>query len=157
MKDKHIQYLQAAIEIAKEGIESGGGPFGAVVVRGGQVIGSSHNMVALHSDPTAHAEIEAIRQACRALQSPHLEGAVLYSSTEPCPMCLAAAYWAHLDKLYYASSRKDAKRGGFDDAFIYEELERPEATRRLKTKHIPSDDACAVFDLWLAKADRTEY
>jgi guanine deaminase len=152
------KHLQDAIDLARIHMQDGaGGPFGAVIVKNGQVLAEGWNQVTSGNDPTAHAEIVAIRRATAALGTFSLEGATIYASCEPCPMCLGAVYWAHLDLLVYAGTKRDAAAAGFDDAFIYEELERPESMRRLTTVHSPSAEMDAVFAAWLAKADRKPY
>jgi tRNA(Arg) A34 adenosine deaminase TadA len=134
-----------------------GGPFGAVVARNGVIVARGWNAVTTALDPTAHAEVVAIRRACRALATFHMEGCVLYSSCEPCPMCLAAAYWARVDRLVYAATRDDAARAGFDDAFIYDQVPLAPETRSLRTDHLLGPEAIVVFDEWLAKPDRVPY
>lgn len=150
--------MRQAIEIALDGVRAGrGGPFGALVVRAGRVIGIGCNQVVGDSDPTAHAEVVAIRRACAALASFRLEGCELYTTCEPCPMCLGAIYWSRIERVIYACDRADAARAGFDDAFFYEELERPLGERKLPFEQILRDDAWAAFQAWLAKPDRTLY
>lgn len=134
-----------------------GGPFGAVVVLGGEVIGRGHNRVTSANDPTAHAEVEAIRDACRRMGQFHLPGAVLYSSCEPCPMCLSAAYWANLSAVYYASTRDDAAAIGFNDKFIYDEIPLPPENRSIRFVNLQSTHAKKLFDSWREKSDRTDY
>jgi tRNA(Arg) A34 adenosine deaminase TadA len=150
--------LREAIRLARTRMHEGrGGPFGAVVAREGVIVARGWNAVTSTSDPTAHAEIVAIRRACRKLGSFHLEGHVLYTSCEPCPMCLAAAYWARLDRLVYAATRDDAARAGFDDAFIYDQVPLPPGARSLRMEHLLRSEATVVFDEWLAKPDRVPY
>jgi tRNA(Arg) A34 adenosine deaminase TadA len=150
--------MAQAIQLALEGVRAGeGGPFAALVVRDGKVIASGCNQVTSRNDPTAHAEIVAIRAACAAMQSFSLAGCELYTTCEPCPMCLAAAYWARVQKIVYACDRADAARAGFDDATIYEEFEKPSAERRLALTQLARDDALTVFQAWLDKADRKPY
>jgi tRNA(Arg) A34 adenosine deaminase TadA len=134
-----------------------GGPFGAVVVKDGQIIGEGWNRVTSSCDPTAHAEVAAIREACRELGSFSLAGCVIYSSCEPCPMCLAAIYWARLDRLIYAASRTDAAAGGFDDAFIYDQIPLAPEARNLQSEQILQSEAQNVFRKWSDKSDRTMY
>jgi guanine deaminase len=152
-------YLVLAVEAGREGMEARlGGPFGAVVVApDGSVAGKGCNRVTSSNDPTAHAEITAIRAACATLGSFLLEGCTLYTSCEPCPMCLAAAYWAHVDAIVYGASRADAAAAGFDDAFIYDEIGRPLAERRIPMHRIPGESAVALFDEWRTMSDRTAY
>jgi len=150
--------LREAIRVARVRMLQGrGGPFGAVVARDGVIVARGWNAVTSGNDPTAHAEVVAIRRACRALGSFSLGGCVLYASCEPCPMCLAAAYWARVDRLVYAGTRDDAARAGFDDAFIYDQVPLPAAERSLPTTQLLGAEAVAVFDAWLAKPDRVPY
>ena len=152
-------YLELAIEAGRRGMRARhGGPFGAVVITpDGSVAGEGCNRVTSTNDPTAHAEVVAIRAACAALGSFLLEGCTLYTSCEPCPMCLAAAYWAHVDAIVYGASRADAADAGFDDAFIYEEIGRPLQTRRIPMRRMSDGPAAALFDEWRAMTDRTPY
>ena len=150
--------MRQAIEIALEGVHAGhGGPFGALVVRAGRVIGSGCNRVLRDNDPTAHAEVVAIRRACAALESFRLEGCELYTTCEPCPMCLGAIYWSRIERVVYACDRSDAARAGFDDAFFYAELERPIDARKLRFEQVMRDEALSTFRAWLAKSDRAPY
>src|SRR5690242_18008414 len=130
------QFMRRAIALALENIQAGGGPFGCVIVRDGRIIAEGANRVTASKDPTAHAEIVAIREACRALKSFQLDGCDLYTSCEPCPMCLGAIYWARLSRVLYAASAADASSAGFDDGFIYEELKRPKSDRRIPTAQL---------------------
>lgn len=150
-------FMREAIALAERSVAGGGGPFGAVVVRDGRIIGRGHNRVTLDNDPTAHAEIVAIRDACRATGNFSLAGSELYVSCEPCPMCLSAAYWARLERIFYAATTADAAGGGFDDAAIYAEVCAPAAQRRIATVQLLRDEAAGVFAAWLAKGDRTDY
>ena len=135
-----------------------GGPFGAVIVDGaGAVVAEGWNEVTSRNDPTAHAEVVAIRRACEALGRFDLSGLTLYSSCEPCPMCLAATYWARLSRLVFANTRGEAAAIGFDDAAIYEEVPKPIEQRSLPTEHLPDDEARGVFDLWVRKTDKISY
>ena len=152
------QFMRQAIQLAIDNIKNSGGPFGAVIVKDGKVIATGVNRVTANNDPTAHAEITAIRQACEKLGTFSLEGCDIYSSCEPCPMCLGAIYWAHLDHLYFGANKHDAAAAGFDDQFIYEELERPSTTRRLKTVSLlEEEEAKAPFTLWAQHEERVEY
>jgi len=152
------RFLREAIRVARTRMLSGrAGPFGAVIVRDGVIVARGWNAVTSTSDPTAHAEVVAIRRACRKLATFSLVGCVLYSSCEPCPMCLAAAYWARLDRLVHAASREDAARAGFDDAFIYDQVPLPAAERSLPTTQLLRSEAAGVFEAWLAKPDRVPY
>ena len=150
--------MRRAIGLARDGMCSGfGGPFGAVVTSGDDIVGEGCNRVTSTSDPTAHAEIVAIRDACRHLGTFTLAGCTLYTSCEPCPMCLAAAYWARLDRIVYGADREDAARTGFDDALLYEELMLPISRRTVPTDRVLAVDAAGLFDEWLAKGDRVPY
>jgi len=149
--------MREAIRLANESVERGGGPFGAVVVKDGKVVSGSSNSVTLDNDPTAHAEVNAIRQACRLLGTFDLSGCVIYTSCEPCPMCLGAIYWAHIDRIYYANTRKDANAIGFADDFIYDELGRPLPERTLPIRPLLRDEGLHTFRLWQQKEDKTAY
>lgn len=150
-------FLARAIELAEANVARGGGPFGAVVVKDGQVIAEGANRVTSDHDPTAHAEIVAIREACRKLATHQLRGCDIYASCEPCPMCLGAIYWARPDQLVFAADRAMAAAAGFDDAFIYDEVPRPPEARSLPTRHQPHPSSMRPFQAWAALADRTEY
>ncbi len=149
--------MRRAIELALESVRAGGGPFGAVVVRDGRVVGRGTNQVTQLGDPTAHAEIAAIRDACRALGTFELSGCTLYTSCEPCPMCLGAVYWSRLERVCYGSQREDAARVGFDDALIYEELARAPERRRVTMTQLLRDEALRAFVEWDASPDRVPY
>jgi tRNA(Arg) A34 adenosine deaminase TadA len=152
------RFLREAIRLSRLRMRQGrGGPFGAVVARGGVIVARGWNAVTSSIDPTAHAEVVAIRRACRKLGSFSLAGCVLYASCEPCPMCLAAAYWARVDRLVYAATRDDAARAGFDDDLIYREVPLAPEVRSLPTKRLLRAEAAAVFEEWLAKPDRIPY
>ncbi|MBN2704314.1 MAG: nucleoside deaminase [Pontiellaceae bacterium] len=152
------KFLREAIRLSREKMEAGeGGPFGAVVVKDQIIIGRGWNRVTSANDPTAHAEVEAIRNACTALESFSLEGCELYASCEPCPMCLSAIYWARIDALYFAATRNDASDAGFDDARLYEEIPKPWNARTLLTETDLRPEAQRVFDAWKQKGDRTPY
>ena len=132
----HARFLEQALQLAMSNIEQlNGGPFGALIVRGDEVIADGMNLVTSSNDPTAHAEIVAIRAACRKLHSFELRGCVLYASCEPCPMCLATAYWSRVDAIFYAATKEDAARAGFDDSFIYSEITRPPAARAIPARN----------------------
>ena len=153
-----IDYIRAAIDLAREGMEHGdGGPFGCVIVKNGVIIGRGNNRVTGSNDPTAHAEVVAIREACRQLGSFQLDGCVLYTSCEPCPMCLGAIYWARPDRVVFAGTRVDAADAGFDDQLIYDELPLPYSERRIHTEHLLREEAQAVFEAWKAKEDKVRY
>jgi guanine deaminase len=150
-------FLREAVQLAAESVGAGGGPFGALVVRAGEIVGRGRNLVTESRDPTAHAEVVAIRDACRNLESHQLEGCVLYSSSEPCPMCLGAIYWARPDAVYFANERDEAAAAGFDDAFIYGEFELLPGDRRIRMHRVEVEGAGEPFRLWKANADRVEY
>ena len=151
-------FLREAIDLAAENVRAGrGGPFAALVVRGGEAIARGTNRVTTQHDPTAHAEIEAIRAACAALGDFRLHGCVLYASCEPCPMCLGAIYWARLDRVVYAGTREDAAAAGFDDALIYEELTRPPEARHIPMTSLLRDEGRRPFRAWERAEDRTAY
>jgi len=153
------RFLREAIALARAGMDrNDGGPFGCVIVKGGEVIGRGNNRVTSTNDPTAHAEVVAIREACQAIESFQLIGCTLYTSCEPCPMCLGAIYWARPDRIVFAATRTDAAEAGFDDQLIYDELPLPPAQRRIRTvSEVLRDEAQAVFVLWKAKADKAAY
>lgn len=152
------RFLARAVALSREHMEAGaGGPFGAVIVRDGTILAEGWNEVTSTSDPTAHAEVVAIRRACREVGDFSLKGATLYTSCEPCPMCLAAAYWARVERIVYANTRDAAASIGFDDAFLYDEIPKEPAARTLPMLHLPDEEASAVFADWLAKADRVPY
>lgn len=154
----HEELMRHAISLSREKMLAGaGGPFAAIVVMDGSVIGEGWNRVTSDNDPTAHAEIVAIRAACEALGSFSLDGAILYTTCEPCPMCLAAVYWARIDALYYANTTEDADRIGFDDLYIHGEMARPAEERAIPATRMLRDEALAVFGEWKAKADRVDY
>jgi tRNA(Arg) A34 adenosine deaminase TadA len=152
------EFLRRAIELATHNVVSGaGGPFAALIVRDGQIVGEGVNTVTATHDPTAHGEVNAIRAACRALGTFTLAGCDLYTSCEPCPMCLAASYWARVRAVYYGASAADAARAGFDDAFLYDELRKNQAARTLPSMQLLGDEAWASFAAWIASASKVEY
>jgi tRNA(Arg) A34 adenosine deaminase TadA len=152
------EFLRRAIALATENVRSGsGGPFAAVIVRGGRIVGEGVNTVTATHDPTAHGEVNAIRAACKALATFTLEGCELYTSCQPCPMCLAASYWARLDVIYYGASDTDAARAGFDDAFLYAEFHKDQAGRALSAVQMLADEAWASFAAWLEAPNKTPY
>ena len=154
----HDKFMRMAIELAESNVVQGqGGPFGAVIVKDGMVVARSANRVVPQNDPTAHAEISAIRLACQELGTFNLEGCVIYTSCEPCPMCLGAIYWARIDYIYYANTKADAAAIGFDDQFIYQELELPITERKLPIIQLLRDEALQVFKLWEASEKKMEY
>ncbi len=151
-------FMQEAIQRAVENVRSGrGGPFGAIVVKDGRVIATGTNLVTAANDPTAHAEVNAIREACRAMDAFQLTGCEIYTSCEPCPMCLGAIYWARLDRVYFAATAKDAAEAGFDDSFIYEELKRPHRERRIPFEPMMREAGIEPFREWTQKNDRVQY
>jgi guanine deaminase len=152
------EFLRRAIALATQNVATGiGGPFGAVIVRDGKIIGEGANSVTVSNDPTAHGEVNAIRAAAKALGTFTLSGCDLYTSCEPCPMCLAAAYWARLDAVYYGASAADAARAGFDDAFLYAELRKDTSQRKLRSTQLLGDEAWASFAAWIASPNKIEY
>jgi tRNA(Arg) A34 adenosine deaminase TadA len=152
------QFLRRAVALSRERMEANlGGPFGAVIVKDGKIIAEGWNEVTSALDPTAHAEVTAIRRACQAVGSFSLEGATLYSSCEPCPMCLAATYWARIARLVYANTRDEAASIGFDDAFLYGEMPKDPLKRTLPTEQVSLDEAREVFELWRKKTDKIAY
>lgn len=154
----HSEFLQRAIDLASDNVKSGeGGPYGALLVKDNRIIAASGNKVTSSLDPTAHAEIMTIRLACRALNDFQLTGCVLYTSCEPCPMCLGAIYWARLDKVYYACSREDASSAGFDDGFIYDEISLAPEKRNIPMFNLKQNNDLEPFELWNAKTDKVLY
>ncbi|HIS22171.1 MAG TPA: nucleoside deaminase [Candidatus Cryptobacteroides intestinipullorum] len=151
------ELMREAIRLSEDNVRNGGGPFGAVIARDGEIVGTGTNRVTPDCDPTAHAEVNAIRDAASRLGTFDLSGCEIYSSCEPCPMCLGAIYWAHLDRLYYGNDKQDAAGIGFDDAFIYRELDLKPEDRSLKSERLLSDEAAAAFREWAAKPDKVEY
>ena len=152
------EFLRRAIELARQNVLAGtGGPFAAVIVRDGVVIAEAANSVTTTNDPTAHGEVNAIRKACAALGAFSLEGCEIYSSCEPCPMCLTAIYWARLKALYYGCSQVDAARAGFDDAFLYGELSKPAEERAIPAVQMIPGEAWEAFAAWIASPGRVDY
>ena len=154
---KNEDFMRKAIKLALDNVRCGGGPFGAVIVRDGEIVATGVNRVTANNDPTAHAEVSAIRAACTRLGTFDLSGCVIYTSCEPCPMCLGAIYWARLDKIYYGANQHDAAAVNFDDSFIYRELELKPADRHKPVENILHDEALAPFDLWRTTENKTEY
>ena len=150
-------FMREAIKLADASVAKGGGPFGAVIVKDGKVIAGSSNRVTIDNDPTAHAEVNTIRMACRALNTFSLEGCDIYTYCEPCPMCLGAIYWAHIDRIFYGNNRKDAADIDFADNFIYEELEKPMDKRSVPITPMLRDEAIRTFVAWKEKSDKVEY
>lgn len=155
MNDRDL--MRKAIELSIENIKNGGGPFGAVIAKDGDIIATGTNRVTADNDPTAHAEVNAIRKACQALKTFDLSGCTIYTSCEPCPMCLAAIYWAHIDKIYYGNNKKDAADIGFDDSYIYDELNLPAEKRTKLMNELLPEEAIKAFQLWANTEDKTEY
>ncbi len=152
------EFLRRAIALATENVVSGkGGPFAALIVRDGRVVAEGVNVVTATNDPTAHGEVSAIREACKALNTFTLVGCDLYTSCEPCPMCLAASHWARIEAIYFGCSAADAARAGFDDAFLYEEFRKDPADRSLRASQLLADEAWASFTAWIASPTKIEY
>ena len=151
-------FMARAIQLSIEGVRSGqGGPFGSVIVKDGKIIAEAANQVTSNNDPTAHAEVLAIRKACEILRCFELKNCELYTSCEPCPMCLGAIYWARLSRIYFANTAEDAAKIGFDDSFIYSELKQPYSERRIPALQIMREEALAGFRAWADKPDKTSY
>jgi guanine deaminase len=159
MKDAaHEKFMRRAIELSRTHMQKqAGGPFGAVIVKDGKIVAEGWNQVTSTNDPTAHAEVTAIRNACKALGNFDLSGTELYTSCEPCPMCLSAAYWARVSKIYFAATRADAARSQFDDDFIYQEIPKRLEDRSIKMIQLLNDEALEVFHAWDAKTDKIRY
>ena len=154
MKNK---FMQRAIELSIESINSGGGPFGSVIVKDEKIISEGMNRVTVNNDPTAHGEIVAIRNACKKLNTFNLSNCSLYSSCEPCPMCMSAIYWSRIGKVYYANTRDDAKKINFDDSLIYSEIPKKNEDKKIPIKQMMRNEALKAFDLWDKKTDKIEY
>lgn len=150
-------FMRRAIELSINSVEKGGGPFGAIIVKNGEIISEASNSVTTDNDPTAHAEVNAIRKAAKKLGTFNLEGCEIYTSCEPCPMCFGAIYWSRIDKIFFANDRNDAKNIGFDDSFIYDEIQKPIEDRKIKTIIILKDEALEAFKKWQTKTDKIEY
>ena len=157
MTEQDREFMREAIRLANESIERGGGPFGSVIVKDGEIIAGSANSVTVDNDPTAHAEVNTIRQACKKLGTFDLSGCTIYTSCEPCPMCLGAIYWARISRIYYGNTRKDARDIDFADDFIYEELERPLESRTVPIIPLLHDETIESFRRWMAKTDKVLY
>jgi len=157
-EQQHEKFMRLAIAMSEKNVlESLGGPFGAVVVKDGKVIAKSGNKVTTTNDPTAHAEVSAIRMACKKLQTFDLRGCLIYTSCEPCPMCLSAIYWARIDIIYYANTKTDAAGIGFDDQFIYEEIAKPMDKRKVPVNQLLRNEALAAFKLWDSSVMKIDY
>ena len=154
---KKINFMNRAIELSINNIKNNGGPFGCVIVKNDQIIAEGVNRVTSNNDPTAHAEIVAIREACKKLNTFNLEGTELYTSCEPCPMCLSAMYWSHIDKIYYGNSRNDAAKINFDDKFIYEEFKVKMSHRKIPLVQLCKEDAIKAFNLWEKEENKIRY
>ena len=161
MKDKETmtkeELMRRAIELSENSVRNGGGPFGAVIAKDGEIIAEGSNKVTINNDPTAHAEVCAIRNACKILNTFELANCVIYTSCEPCPMCLGAIYWARLSKIFYANDRKDAAEIGFDDDFIYEEISIEPQYRKKPSEILLRNEAINAFRMWTLKDDKTKY
>ncbi|MEK6627389.1 MAG: nucleoside deaminase [Bdellovibrionota bacterium] len=156
--NQDMEFMKRAIELSKNNVTSlNGGPFGAVVVRNGQIIGEGANLVTCNNDPTAHAEVLAIRAACNKIANFDLSGATIYTSCEPCPMCLAAIYWARIDKIYYANTRADAARIKFDDDLIYNEIPKDPSLRKIPSQELLRTEAQIVFTMWDQSTEKVRY
>lgn len=151
------ELMRRAIELSEKSVRDGGGPFGAVIARNGEIVAEGCNKVTIDCDPTSHAEVSAIRQACKVLDTFDLSGCEIFTSCEPCPMCLGAIYWAHIDKIYYANNRNDANAIGFDDDFIYKEISLSPEARKKPSENLLRGEAIKAFNLWRDKEDKTEY
>ena len=155
--EKDKEFMREAIRLANESVDNGGGPFGAVIVRNGEIIAGSSNSVTIDNDPTAHAEVNTIRKACQKLGTFNLSDCEIYTSCEPCPMCLGAIYWARIGRVFYGNTRKDAREIDFSDDFIYDEIEKPIAERSIPFVHFLHDETIGTFRKWSLKDDKTEY
>ena len=157
MKDKLNYFMARAIELSLDSVKSNGGPFGCVIVKNDEIIAEGANEVTKSNDPTAHAEIVTIRSACEKLNTFDLKGCEMFTSCEPCPMCLSAIYWSHIDKIYYGNTRLDAAKIGFDDNFIYQELNLNLKKRKIPLQQINKNEAIKAFEEWELKEDKVEY
>ena len=151
------KFMLRAIELSLKSVENNGGPFGCVIVKNNSIIAEGSNEVTKNNDPTAHGEIVTIRKACKSLNTFNLKGTEMFTSCEPCPMCLSALYWSHIDKIYYGNTRKDASKIGFDDNFIYDELKLDLRERKIKLIQINQEEAKEAFNKWSLKPDKIEY
>ena len=158
MTTRERQFMQAAIDLARKGMNNNtGGPFGCVIVKGDEIVGRGCNSVSTLNDPTAHAEVVAIRDACAKLQTFQLTGCEVYTSCEPCPMCMGAIYWARPSRVYYAATRHDAAAAGFDDSMIYTELTAPINERQIEMINLDRERSIEIFKEWIVKPDKTDY
>ena len=151
------RFMQMAIDISVENVKSGGGPFGAVIVRNGEILATGANRVTANNDPTAHAEVNAIRSACAKVGDFKLKGSICYTSCEPCPMCLSALYWAGVERIFYGNTKDDAKAIAFDDSFIYDEIAKPYACRAIPIVNLMREEALSAFKLWATTEEKIEY
>jgi len=151
------EFMKRAIELSIKSVNNGGGPFGSIIVKSDKIIAEGSNKVTSNNDPTAHGEIVAIREACKKLNNFSLNGCELYSTCEPCPMCLSAIYWARIDKIYYANTREDARKIDFDDSLIYTELQKKIDERKIPMNQLMRDEALKAFELWDKKTDKVKY
>ena len=151
------KFMQMAIDLSLKNVQAGGGPFGAVIVKDGEVLATGVNRVTLNNDPTAHAEVSAIRAACEKIGDFRLRGCTIYTSCEPCPMCLAAIYWAGISRIYYGNTKEDGAAINFDDKFIYDEMSLPVGMRSVPTRMMMREQAAAAFQAWTDYADKVEY
>lgn len=155
--EKQKSWMRQAIALSSRNIDNGGGPFGAVIVKDGEIVARGVNRVTAENDPTAHAEVNAIREAARKLGTFDLSGCDIYTSCEPCPMCLSAIYWAHIDRIFYANTQYDAKAINFDDSFIYTQLALEPEHRSIQAQRLLGEEAIVVFESWRDKEDKIEY
>ncbi|KKG10916.1 guanine deaminase [Methanosarcina sp. 2.H.T.1A.6] len=157
MSEKDLLFIRRAIELSLESVKRGGGPFGAVITKNGEIVSESCNQVTVINDPTAHAEIGAIREAARKLNTFDLSGCEIYASCEPCPMCLGAIYWARIDRVFFANTRSDAENIGFDDSFIYGEISRPLQERKIEFRQLLREEALEAFGVWEESENKVKY
>ncbi len=157
MTDTDRKFMRQAIDLSIENVRNGGGPFGAVIVRNGEVVATGVNNVVPHCDPTAHAEVSAIRKACQKVGDFKLDGCTIYTSCEPCPMCLSAIYWSGIERIFYGNTKQDAEDINFSDKFIYDELALPMTERRVPAVNIMREEALEAFRDWEDKSDKVEY
>jgi guanine deaminase len=155
--NRNIEFMREAIRLSQLSVDNQGGPFGAVIVKDGEIVAGASNSVTMSNDPTAHAEVNAIRAAAQKLGTFDLSGCEIYTSCEPCPMCLGAIYWARLSRIYYANTRTDAQNIGFDDSFIYDEIQQPVTNRKIPCQQILNEEALVVFNQWQKMEDKIEY
>lgn len=158
-KKSHDEYMQHACDLSELSIRRGGGPFGAIIINKstGEIIGKGHNMVTINRNPTLHAEMVAISDACNTLDTHDLSGCALYTSCEPCPMCLSASYWAHIDTIYFGNTKEGAARIGFDDSFIYDEIGKTMEERKIHMEQIYNENVSVAFHQWIEKDDKVRY